>query len=118
MEFIKDFGGLLAFLSLVIISVVYLFSAKRKETHQAQKERADASEELLGTRDRQLNDCKAMCEECRDELEQTTGELRTVVSIKIEELISFWQEKEEIELENDTLRDQVRRLEKRLANSL
>jgi len=57
-------------------------------------------------------DCEKKCAECNEELEATTAEYRAVAAIKLKDLMDYWAQYEEHQVELETLRRRNRVLEK------
>lgn len=76
----------------VVFGTIILLSKNILFAQETDKKRADASDNLIKTRDIQITDIKAELDTLKEEFEELTVEYRTIAGIKIEELI-IWQTK-------------------------
>lgn len=98
------------FLSLLALAGIFaaLLIGGRKEVSGLQLARADAAEGLVKLRDTTIIERDKEVEALELELEEVTAEHRTLVGIKVAELLEFWQVKELIEAENKDLKRDLR----------
>jgi cell division protein FtsL len=121
---IEDSASVLSNLSLVwwflgvlvtaALAVLGLMAKNRKEIYSTQKEVSAANKQLVNTRDVELADCREDLEETKKNCERVSSEYKTVVGLKIEELLKFWERKEEREAHWENVEAENRRLKRRL----
>ena len=106
--------GLLGILLLVGAAVIVILSKKKDETAITNEKSAQANAALVVVRDKQLEDFQKKLTGTEEELEDVTAEYKTVVSIKIDDLVRwfmYYQDKEarwrNIEEENVLLKKQI-----------
>jgi hypothetical protein len=83
--------GLLGLILVVGSAVIVLLATRKTTVSSVQIQRAEASEALVKTRDQQLIDCDKKCQKCREELEDTTTELRAQMGLNVGELMDWAQ---------------------------
>jgi hypothetical protein len=106
--------GLLGILILAICAGLIVMSKTREEVQITEGKRADANEKLVKTRDVELSDCQKDLVECQKDLERLKLEYKTVVGIKIEELVKHWNNKIEFEARFENVENENRKLLRRL----
>ncbi len=120
--------GLLGILILVALGVLYMFTARRRETDTINEKRAVASDALVKIRDAQIIDLEKKVKELEgkrdkldEELEDTTSEYRALAGIKVDELIQHWNAMRDDKVRWDNLEEENiilrRRLESRGDNN-
>lgn len=113
--------GLTVFVLAMGGLAIGLFYKRGETVTGVQIQRADANEALVKTRDIQLADKDKLLDkaieekdECKEELEATTTELRGQMGINIDELMRYWQIRDTELARKEELEDRVRVLEARL----
>ena len=111
---LTGFNVLLALLGAVILvggALVVLLVRKNDTVNLVQSETIKANEGLVKVKQELLDDCKAKCSKCQEELDEVTAELRTQMALDIDKLMGYWQirdselaDKERIEAKNRQLR--------------
>lgn len=113
--------GMIVFVSTIGALAIGLFYKRGETVTGVQIQRADANEALVKTRDIQLVDKVKIIEivtierdEIKEELEATTTELRGQMGINVDELMKYWQIRNDERARTEELEDRVRVLEARL----
>lgn len=104
--------GLFGFLILIGGSIIIILARRRDTIDDVQKKRNEANEGLIKVRDTELSDCKKQCEKCNEELEDITAEHRTLVGLKVTELLGHWADREDLLARLEKAEQRVRILEK------
>lgn len=108
--------SLLVILVMVGLAILVLISRQRVETHVIDQKRADASDKLVETRDRQISDLERENLKINEELEDVTAEYRAVLSIKIDELVKHWEAKQDCEIKWANTESENKQLHRRLGD--
>lgn len=106
--------GVLLILIAAAIGVIILLSTRRRETDTINEKRAVASDALVKVRDIRIIDLEKEVKDHKEELEETTSELRTITGIKMDELFKFWATKSDKEAHWANIEDENVALKKRL----
>jgi hypothetical protein len=106
--------GALLILLLIGGAVLILLAKRKDETALTNEKSSQANAALVAVRDKQLQDVEKRNLTLEEELEDVTAEYKTVVSIKVDDLIRwfmFYQDKEahwrNVEEENILLKKQL-----------
>jgi hypothetical protein len=106
--------GLIVILILVVSGGLALMSKLKVQTTETLKELGDSQDKLLKTRNVEIADCEKENEELKRDVARVTGEYKTVVAILIDGLAKHWAGKEEMETEMENLKEENRKLKRRL----
>lgn len=105
--------GVVVFLALIGAAFVIIVARGRTDVGTIQVDRANALEGILKIRDATIIEVQTKHDAIEDELESVTAEHRTLVGLKVAELMEFWANKETLEAENRDLKREIRILNKR-----
>lgn len=101
-------------LGVTLLSAWLLISARRStDISTLQVDRATAAEALLKIRENELTALHTLHTETEEELEAVTAEHRTLSGIKVQELMAFWADREQILAEVEDYKREIRILKKR-----
>jgi cell division protein FtsI/penicillin-binding protein 2 len=106
--------GLLIILIMVGMAVIVLLAKRKDETALTNEKSSQANAALVAVRDKQITDLEKKVVTLEEELEEVTAEYKTVVSMKVDDMIrwyQYYQDKEahwrNVDEENTLLRKQI-----------
>jgi gas vesicle protein len=117
---ISGFGALWGLLIAVVTigTAAMLLMASRKSTVSTlQVQRADAAEGLLKTKETEIQSLSKKCQQCSEELEDTTAELRGQMAINVDQLMAYWQIRDGELAKISQLEERVRVLQRAVEQS-
>jgi cell division protein FtsI/penicillin-binding protein 2 len=83
--------GLLIILIMVGMAVIVLLAKRKDETALTNEKSSQANAALVAVRDKQITDLEKKVVTLEEELEEVTAEYKTVVSMKVDDMIRWYQ---------------------------
>lgn len=105
--------GIVIFLALIGAAFIVIVARGKTDVGTLQVDRANALEGILKLRDATIIEVQGKHDVIEDELESVTAEHRTLVGLKVAELMEFWASKEAMEAEIRDLKREIRILNRR-----
>lgn len=113
-EWAKDTAVVIGFIAIVVLSILVIVSKAKEDAHKSDKDRADALEKLLKSKEAEIAELTTLLQEQEDEIESMSVEYRTLAGITIKTLFEYWEVREQELAMYENRRTEINRLTNRL----